>query len=194
MKRVESDKPEKASVVLVAMTFVLSVVLSGSKRFENITWAPLLASIVLLGYYMFIIRDLKVRVLLLGMAVFQAGLALHLLSVSFAKILLYIGLAAYAILSGIFILKAIQDSWRLKNFELMVFLMGMFLVYPVSFVFFENELNLLLVFCFGLAFVSATIIYNDNLWERFSEWERKVVIFQLLNAVILIAGISMKNF
>lgn len=194
MKAVESDKPEKALVVFVTMTFVLSIILSESKRFENITWAPLLAEILLLGYYIFIINDLKIKALLFGMAVFQAGFALELLKIDSAKILLYIGLVTYLILSGIFILKAIKDSLKFKNFEMMVFLMGLFLLYPVALIFFMEVQNLLLILCFGLAFVSATIIYNDNLWERFSEGERKIVIFQLLNSVVIIAGISLKNF
>ncbi|MCR6638845.1 MAG: hypothetical protein NVV82_07615 [Sporocytophaga sp.] len=194
MKAVESDKPEKALVVFVAMTFVLSIILTDSKRFENITWAPLLAEILLLGYYIFIINDLKMKALLFGMAVCQAGFALKLLQIGSAQILLYIGMITYLILSGIFIVKAIRDSLKFRNFEMMVFLMGLFLLYPVAFSFFMEVENLLLILCFGLAFVSATIIYNDNLWERFSEGERKIVIFQLLNSVVFISGISLKNF
>lgn len=194
MKAVESDKPEKALVVFVAMTFVLSIILTDSKRFENITWAPLLAEILLLGYYIFIINDLKMKALLFGMAVCQAGFALKLLQMGAAQILLYIGMITYLILSGIFIVKAIRDSLKFRNFEMMVFLMGLFLLYPVAFSFFMEVENLLLILCFGLAFVSATIIYNDNLWERFSEGERKIVIFQLLNSVVIISGISLKNF
>jgi hypothetical protein len=194
MKAVESDKPEKALVVFVAMTFVLSIVLTDSKRFENITWAPLLAEILLLGYYIFIINDLKIKALLFGMAVCQAGFALELLNIGSSQILLYIGMITYLILSGIFIVKAIRDSLKFRNFEMMVFLMGLFLLYPVAFSFFMEVQNLLLILCFGLAFVSATIIYNDNLWERFSEGERKIVIFQLVNSVVIISGISLKNF
>ncbi|MBO9701228.1 MAG: hypothetical protein J7604_13550 [Sporocytophaga sp.] len=194
MKAVASDKPEKAIVVLVAMTFVLSIILNESKRFEYITWAPLLAEILLLGYYIFIINDLKIKALMFGMAVFQAGFALALLQIETAKILLYIGLITYLILSGMFIFKAIKDSLKFKNFEMMVFLMGLFLLFPVALIFFMEVQNLLLILCFGLAFVSATIIYNDNLWERFSEGERKIVIFQLLNSVVIISGISLKNF
>ncbi len=194
MKAVESDKREKALVVFVAMTFVLSIILTDSKRFENITWAPLLAEILLLGYYIFIINDLKVKAVLFGMAVFQAGFALELLHIEAAQILLYIGLITYLILSGIFIMKAIKDSLKFSNFEMMIFLMGLFLLYPVAFIFFMEVQNLLLILCFGLAFVSATIIYNDNLWERFSEGERKIVVFQLVNSVVIISGISLKNF
>ena len=194
MKAVASDKPEKALVVFVSMTFVLSIVLTESKRIENITWAPLLAEILLLGYYMFIINDLKIKALLFGMAVCQAGFALELLNIGSSQILLYIGMITYLILSGIFIVKAIRDSLKFRNFEMMVFLMGLFLLYPVAFSFFLEVQNLLLILCFGLAFVSATIIYNDNLWERFSEGERKIVIFQLLNSVVIISGISLKNF
>ncbi len=194
MKAVASDKPEKAIVVFVAMTFVLSIILNGTKRFEYIAWAPLLAEVLLLGYYIFIINDLKIKALLFGMAVFQAGFALELLQIDSAKILLYIGLVAYLILSGMFILKAIKDSLKFRNFEMMVFLMGLFLLFPVALIFFMEVQNLLLILCFGLAFVSATIIYNDNLWERFSEGERKIVIFQLLNSIVIISGISLKNF
>jgi len=194
MKAVASDKPEKAIVVFVAMTFVLSIILNDSKRFEYITWAPLLAEILLLGYYIFIINDLKIKALMFGMAVFQAGFALELLQIDSAKILLYIGLVTYLILSGMFILKAIKDSLKFRNFEMMVFLMGLFLLFPVALIFLMEVQNLLLILSFGLAFVSATIIYNDNLWERFSEGERKIVIFQLLNSVVIISGISLKNF
>ncbi|WP_028979475.1 hypothetical protein [Sporocytophaga myxococcoides] len=194
MKAVASDKPEKAIVVFVAMTFVLSIILNDTKRFEYIAWAPLLAEVLLLGYYIFIINDLKIKALMFGMAVFQAGFALELLQIDSAKILLYIGLVTYLILSGMFILKAIKDSLKFRNFEMMVFLMGLFLLFPVALIFFMEVQNLLLILCFGLAFVSATIIYNDNLWERFSEGERKIVIFQLLNSVVIISGISLKNF
>ncbi|GAL84990.1 hypothetical protein MYP_2218 [Sporocytophaga myxococcoides] len=194
MKAVASDKPEKALVVFVAMTFVLSIILSGSKRFESITWAPLFAGILLLGYYIFIINNLKMKALMFGMAICQAGFALDLLNIGSAQIFLYIGLITYLILSGIFVVKAIKDSLKFRNFEMMVFLMGLFLLYPAAFIFFMEVQNLLLILCFGLAFVSATIIYNDNLWDRFSEGERKIVIFQLLNSVVIISGISLKNF
>lgn len=79
-------------------------------------------------------------------------------------------LAAYPIFGGIILFRAIKDSGRNKNFELLSFLLGLFLTLAPVFDLIKNS-ELIQVkgyYHFALAFLIATILYNDNLWERYN--------------------------
>lgn len=148
--------------------------------------------ILLLFYYIIKIKEWVYQLVMSGMIIDIIGRIARFMHWSGASLMLLAGTAAYFIFGILMIRKALQESWRNSNFELLGFLLGIFLFVP-SVVFFISEAEGVLQFySFAFAFIIGTIMYNDNLWEKYSTGEKKVITYLLVSALVNVINMSLK--
>ncbi|MFN6944423.1 MAG: hypothetical protein ACK4ND_05710 [Cytophagaceae bacterium] len=108
-------------------------------------------------------------------------------------ILIYFSSAFYTAFGIIIILKAIGDSRKYGNFELLNFLAGFFiLIYPGYIALGLEEVEIVRFYSFALCFVVFTIMYNENLWTRYASDEQKLFTYIVVVALIQVLQFSFK--
>lgn len=136
--------------------------------------------------YLFILTDWIVRILLGGIAV---GLAGSIFGVTVLQTVLIFSIVATGIY---FLIMAIKDSLKLGGFELLSFLLGLFLLLPAAMYFIPKEENIEKLYYFGSCFVIATIIYSDNLWLRYTFSQKRLMIYLLVINLTTAIELSLK--
>lgn len=83
---------------------------------------------------------------------------------------------------------AYRHSVEFKSFEMLEFLLVVFLLIYASKFFISTEYDLYYAFC--LSFLIATLMYNNNIWLRYQETEKNLLIFLLVLAFIDVIQVS----
>jgi hypothetical protein len=92
------------------------------------------------------------------------------------------------------LIKCIRVSIQNKNFELLSFILGFLLVFqaflPLPFLKLPEEI--FTFYTFALSFAIGTIIYNDNLWYKYSQDEKNIMKYILIVALSIVIQSSAK--
>jgi hypothetical protein len=85
---------------------------------------------------------------------------------------------------------AYKHSVEFKSFEMLECLLVVFLLIYASRFLIATEYDLYYAFC--LSFLIATLMYNNNLWLRYEEAEKNLLIFLLVLAFVEVIQVSAK--
>lgn len=93
------------------------------------------------------------------------------------------GYFAYGI---VIMIKAVKMSQANKSFELLTFMAGFLLMLMMFLPFFAEVKEAISFYNFALGFAIATIIYNDNLWHRYTQDEKNIFKYILVMVMVVI--------
>jgi hypothetical protein len=190
MLKIAEDIKEKISYFLIAGILITAIV-------------PLLIEVPMM--VLFIIRT-----------IFVGGLAvLYLLTVE-TKDLVFVALATFVLLSLVqlilpnldehvikivyiltFLASALamgvlayKHSKEFKAFEILEFLLVLFLMITASQYIVQTEYSL--YYPYAVCFIIATLMYNNNLWMRYKDSEKELLIFLLTISFVDVIQVSAK--
>lgn len=96
------------------------------------------------------------------------------------------------VLSAIaFGLLAYKHSKEFKAFEMLEFLLVLFLLITSTKYVFKTEYSM--YYSFGTCFLIATLIYNNNLWMRYKDSEKDLLILLLVVSFVDVIQVSAKH-
>lgn len=186
------DRIEKVSFGLIALGLVLSGLV-----LPKLYFLVFLGSFMLWSVYFALSQPSYFSRFVLGLLIFFPFYFLfEVFDWEGGWLLLYLGYVAYVIF-GVWVLgRAIKDSLRNKNFEMLMFLTGVFIALgPVAKLLKLEELEpFKLYYDFGIAFLLATILYNDNLWDRFNWNQKSIIKYLFMLALLSVFNISLNSF
>lgn len=85
---------------------------------------------------------------------------------------------------------AYKHSKEFKTFEMLEFLLVMFLLISATKYFIITEYSM--YYAFGTCFLIATLIYNNNLWMRYKDSEKELLILLLVVSFVDVIQVSAK--
>lgn len=191
-----NEKLEKAGFIAVFLFSLLVNFIADEAILFNVF---LIAGLVFLwGVYVIAGNSDFYKWPLLLMVGYPLSRLLFLLNVPAAVYFQYAYFVGLVLLGGYTIIETIRISIKNQNFELLSFLMGAFLCIAPLAILYGNDLLEKGgdYYFYALAFVLATIIYNDNLWERNGYNAKSVIkyVFVLAILSVLDSSFSSLNF
>jgi hypothetical protein len=103
------------------------------------------------------------------------------------------GLILQAGLAGYLGYKTVRESIANKDWEMFGTLLTLALLFPLlNFLVLSYNPEYTTIYYFTLAFLLGTILYNNNLWEKYDTVEKKILIFLLVNALIEVLLTSLR--
>ncbi len=188
---------ENLEKVLIAVIFIAIgafYIITGNKELKNsgIYTAVLILEILLALYYGILIKNLY-SLFLIGFIALNTGQLLPYSYHSLAEYLILAGKITLAIL-GIYLgYKTIRESLKNKDWELFGTLITIALLFPLFHHFyFPSNQDYLMVYHFSLAFMLGTVMYNENLWDKYNFPEKKLLTYILVSTVAEVLFISIK--
>ncbi|HSZ25938.1 MAG TPA: hypothetical protein VK766_09480 [Cytophagaceae bacterium] len=185
---------EKILIVLIFVSIPLYYVSTGEKELKSSTlFLEVLAlEFCLLLYYCYLTRNLYTA-FLLGFIVLTIGLYVQKTNYPVGQKLILIGEITQFCL-GLFLgYKTVQESIQNKDWEMFGTLLSLVLMFPLVYHFvLRDHQEYLMVYNFSLAFILATIIYNENLWDKYNPSEKKILTYVLVSTVTEVLFISIK--
>jgi hypothetical protein len=160
---------EKGAIAITFFSVLLNFLLGDSGR--EFTGFFQISGLFLLWFLYFSLSDSDYYRWPLGFLVFYVFASYFLLfSWEGAKYLDWAYIVAFPLFSLPVFSSVFTDYKKNASFELLSFLLGVFiLLKPLTVLVTVEEFEQFKGFYnFGLAFIIATIIYNDNLWDRYS--------------------------
>jgi hypothetical protein len=190
----------KVNIERMLIVFVLAVVLvfeiiSDSTLLHMYAYTLSFAKIVLLGFYIYLFKNKIYQMIAGGILVGLLSSFIETQVIMNIPFLLWVGLMSLMVFGGIVLIQSIKDSMQYGGFELLSFLLGFFLLLlpvPVAMLG-EDMKELYLLNNFGLCFIIGTLMYNDNLWERYQYDQKKMIIYLLVTSLTVIITLSIKQ-
>lgn len=103
------------------------------------------------------------------------------------KILFIVAYVTSALAMGML---ALKHSKEFKTFEMLEFILVLFLLITASKFIVQTEYSL--YYPFALCFIIATLMYNNNLWMRYKDSEKELLIFLLTISFVDVIQVSAK--
>ena len=184
---------EKTGFVLVFLFALLLIFSSGGVLlFASLNIAGL---VMLLLVYILSGKNNLIKAILflmLSYPVARFGALTNLYPVLYAEYVLFGTMIIYGLYT---LTDSVRRSVANSNFELLAFLMGIFILIAPLAILFGNKImeNGGQYYFYALAFVLATIMYNDNLWLRYDVNNRSMIKYLFVIALIAIMDSSLSN-
>jgi len=188
------DTYEKTGIALVFFALIINFFLNDASLAVYLIALKLIGLSLLWGLYMSVSdKDLhRFPLALLAFYIIAAFMSLFGIKVLCISYLAYL---AWPVFGLVLFVQAVKESLQYKTFELIIFLAGICMILtPVIYLNdFRTFKQLYTYFNFGFAFIVATILYNDNLWQRFSFNAKNTIKFIFIITVVLILSSSLKS-
>jgi hypothetical protein len=186
---------EKILIALIFVSILVYYVATGNRELKTsiLYTVILLLEVLLLLYYIYLTKNLF-SLFLIGYLILNIGFYLQLSGNSVSKNLILAGEFSQFFL-GIFLgYKTFKDSLKNKDWEMFGTLLTLALIFPILYHYFLSGKELLLVYEYALPFLLGIIIYNENLWDKYNNSEKKILTYILVSSVAEVLFISMKLF
>jgi len=189
------DQLEKASIAFIFFTLLISLFVGEGALSTVVFGLSIFGLVVLWGIYL-LTADRDFLRWPLAFIIFSIVylLAQNLNLEASNPLWLFAGLSFF-VFGILLIINSLKDTVANKNFELLTFLMGFFIaIRPLIYLLHGKELEQLKsILGFASAFVIATVIYNDNLWERNSFNSKNLIKIIFILILSQIFSQSLKN-
>jgi len=173
------DQIQYGLIGVILLVLIVNVFfLSHDKELESKLFLISILASVLLSVFYIIISD-KQPLFMVCLALFAVSM-IYMLATSdlTSKVANYLSAGSF-IVSGIAIgLLALKHSREFKNFETMEGILAVFLLIAATRYFIETEFSQ--YYSFAICFLIATLMYNNNLWERYKSSEKNLLLFLLV--------------
>jgi hypothetical protein len=185
LKKVISEKSseiEKLLIVGIVGIVFISLFIDAIAEARDIIL--IILQFLLITFYIILLNNKIYALFWLG---FLSGIFSYFFSSSLPSLLYFFLNSVSFILFGVLILiRTFKLSIENRNFELLSFIMGFLLLLQAAFPFFNLKPEVMTFYSFALSFSLGTIIYNDNLWHRFSSDEKNIIKYILIVSLVLV--------
>jgi len=190
MLKLNEELKDRISYILIAVILLTAVVpLIISIESEPVYLIRSLCIGLLAGLYVVTAESKDLFVLTFGSFVLLAVIQLFLPVVDnfYLKPLFALPFLLSAIAFGIL---AYKHSKEFKTFEMLEFLLVLFLLISATKYAIITEYSM--YYAFGTCFIISTLIYNNNLWMRYTDSEKELLIFLLVLSFVDVIMASAK--
>jgi hypothetical protein len=182
---------EKIIIALLFSSIIVFYLYTGQRDLKEgkfFSFVLLLES-VLLVYYIYLTRNFY-SIFLIGYVVLNIGYYEQTINFNLGdKIVLAGELSQFCL--GLFLgYKTFLESKANKDWEMFGTLITLALLFPLIYRFALSGKEIVMVYHFALAFMLATIIYNENLWDKYNSSEKKILTYILVSTVVEVLFIS----
>jgi len=190
MLKLNDELKEKISYILIGGILIITLLpLFISVDSSIILGIRILLIACLAGFYAAIAE--KRDLFFITLAIFAIQGILQLGSPSNSEMYFKVLLALPWIVAAIaFAILAYKHSVEFKAFEMLEWLVAVFLLIYASKFFLSTEFDLYYAFC--LSFLIATLMYNNNMWMRYEDEEKNLLLFLLVLAFVDVIQVSAK--
>jgi hypothetical protein len=189
-----SSNLEKILIALIFISILIYYVATGERELKtgNLFSIVLLLESLLLFYYIYLCKDLY-SVFLGGFILLNIGLYGQKINYSLGQNLILAG-EITEFFFGIFLsYKTIKESLANKDWEMFSTLVAVALLFPLVYHYtLKGNQEYYMVYNFALAFILGTIIYNENLWDKYNNSEKKILTYILISTIAEVLFISVK--
>ncbi len=188
-----TDKVEKIIIALLLASFLIYFFIIGEKDLKSSEFYSiiLLLEIILAGFYIYLTKN-KYSIFLVGFIVLTIGFYVEKIDATLGKQLILVGELTQFALGIFFAYKTILESKKNKDWEMFETLVSIALLFPLIYRFILSGDELLMVYHFALAFILGTIIYNENLWDKYNYSEKKILTYVLVTTIVEVLIISIR--
>jgi len=190
MLKLNEELKDKISYALIAI-ILLTAVIPLAMTVEAGTLVLLRALFVglLAGLYLLTAETKDLFFLTFGSFVVMSAVQLvsPALDAAYLKVLFALPFLLSAIAFGVL---AYKHSKEFKTFEMLEFLLVVFLLISATKYAIETEYSI--YYAFGTCFLIATLIYNNNLWMRYKDSEKELLFFLLAISFVEVIQVSAK--
>jgi hypothetical protein len=189
-KKLETHSPLIEKIIILSI--FLAVLLNFIIPVDTAGIFPIVLIILQLALILLYILQLHVK----WYGLLWLGFILGILSVFsyayFAPFVFYfLNTISFVVFGFIVLIRTVRESLKHKSFELLNFIMGFLLIMQATLPFFKDD-NVRTFYAFALSFAIGTIIYNDNLWHRYTTDEKNIIKYILIVALIVVLQSSFK--
>jgi hypothetical protein len=190
MLKLNEELKDKISYAFIA-AILLTAVVPLAVKVEGGTLILLRALFVglLAGLYFLTAEAKDLFFLSFGSFIVLSGIQLlaPTLDIPYIKVLFALPFLLSAIAFGVL---AYKHSKEFKTFEMLEFLLVLFLLISATKYTIETEYSM--YYSFGICFIIATLIYNNNLWMRYKDSEKELLILLLVVSFVDVIQVSSK--
>lgn len=187
------DKVEKGIIGLLFISILAYYFITGYDDIKSSEFYPivLLLQVILLGLYIYLTQD-KYSAFLIGLAFLPIGAYLRKENPALGDQLMLLGELAQLALGIYFIYKTIIESKKNKDWEMFGTLVAIGFLFPIVYHFFLAGKELLMIYSFAYAFILGTVMYNENLWDKYNKAEKIILTYVLVAALVEVVLISIR--
>jgi hypothetical protein len=196
-KKIEELSPalERVFIAFIFLSVLLSYFFGDYKM--ELSIVTIVIQVALLVIYSLIAVDKKYILLFLA---FIIGALISVVPISVGEVpTIFIKSLGFLIFGIIVFVKTSKESLKHKSFESLNFVLGFLLVMHVVIPLMNRDdiimlgpLELTTFYIASLCFVSGTVIYNDNLWYRYTEDEKNSLKYVLIISLLQLLKSSLK--
>jgi hypothetical protein len=189
-----SSNLEKILIALIFISILIYYVATGERELKTGSLFPavLLLESLLLGYYIYLCKNFY-SAFLVGFLLLNIGLYEQKINYSLGQNLILAGEITQFCFGLFLAYKTIKESIANKDWEMFGTLVTIGLLFPLVYRFtLKGNQEYYMVYNFALAFILGTIIYNENLWDKYNNSEKKILTYVLVCTVAEVLFISVK--
>jgi len=192
-KRTIIDNLEKVLIALIFVSILVYYVVTGNRDLKAglLYKEVLLLETALLFYYIYLTKNLY-SVFLVGFVVLNIGFFEYSNNVKLSKNLILIGEFSQFFFGAFLGYKTVKESIKNKDWEMFGTLMTIALMFPIIYRYLLSGKELLIIYKYALPFLLGIIVYNENLWDKYNNSEKKILTYVLVSMVAEVLFISMK--
>ena len=181
------DKISYALIAVILLTALVPLVMKveeGTLILVRALFVGLLA-----GLYLFTAetKDLFFIAFVSFVLVSAVQIIAPVLDASYIKVLFALPFVLSALAFGVL---AYKHSKEFKTFEMLEFLLVLFLLVSASKYTIVTDYSM--YYAFGTCFIISTLIYNNNLWMRYKDSEKELLILLLVISFVEVIQVSAK--
>ena len=191
MLKLNADLKERISYILIGCVLLTAIVpLFVTVDTQLVFYSRAILSGALAAFYLLTVSTKDLFFISLALFVVQAllQLVLPVSTTLYYSLLLAVPLVFSAVTFGVL---TYTHSKEYKAFEMLECLLAVFLIISASKYFIVTEYSVF--FSFGVSFIIATLMYNNNLWLRYKESEKDLLIFLLVISFVEVIQVSSKH-
>ncbi len=184
---------EKILIGLIFASILIYYFTTGQKELKTTILYPSVLALegLLLIYYIYRTQNLY-SLFFIGFGILIVGYYEQPFQYELSKKLILMGEVSQFCLGLYLGYKTIQDSLKNKDWEMFGTLITVALLFPLVYRFALSGKELIMVYNFALAFMLGTIIYNENLWDKYNDSEKKILTYVLVSTLAEVLFISVK--
>ena len=188
-----TDKVEKIIIALLLASLLIYFFIVGEKDLKSSEFYSIILFLefILAGFYIYLTKN-KYSIFLVGFMVLTTGFYVEKIDATLGKQLILVGELTQFALGIFFAYKTILESKKNKDWEMFETLVSIALLFPLIYHFILSGDELLMVYHFALAFILGTIIYNENLWDKYNYSEKKILTYVLVTTIVEVLIISIR--
>ncbi len=192
-KAVLSSNLEKVLISVILGSIIAWFIVTGERDLKTgyLYKFVLLTEIALIVYYIYITKN-AFSIFLVGFIILNIGYFDLTYHHAIAKKIIIAGEISQFLLGVLLGYKAFLESKKNKDWEMYGTLVALALMFPILNEFIFRDRTFMMIYHYALPFLLGIIIYNENLWDKYNDTEKKILTYVVVSSVAEVLFLSLK--